>query len=327
MKFLLSNKLYGVSALAVAAILAGPLAQGSSAHRPELRSSFRQEILRLINKERISHGLTPVALDPATSEFADRYCELQIRNKTTGHFTTDGLTPYMRYSFAGGNDGVTENAAAWSANYSFADSSILDMIRRSHEAMVTEVPPHDGHRRALLDPDATHVGIGLAWEKGEFRFVQEFVRKYIDWQKPAPREATLSERASVEGRARPGYRVVAASLYYEEHPEPMSAFVASRIATYGLPKERRDFSPSNGVVRQVRRRTKALADVAGGGSGALEVRTDGSFTFSAPFSNGAGVYTVVIWVARAGDDRPISASNMSIRVSGGGGRSLGLLSR
>src|SRR5476649_2269380 len=168
--------------------LSAPLAQGVGP-ADEARITLRQEIVHLINRDRQAGGLAPVELDVEASAIADSYCRNQIANGTTGHFTTDGYAPYMRYSFAGGNDGVSENAAAWSANYRFTDRAAYQMARRSEEAMMAESAPHDGHRRTILDPSATHVGIGLAWDKGEFRMTQEFIRRYVSWSRPLPRSA------------------------------------------------------------------------------------------------------------------------------------------
>src|SRR5882724_7857243 len=110
----------------------------------ETRTTLRAELLHMVNRDRAKYGLSPVQLDVDASTIADAYCASQIRNGTTGHFTTDGEAPYMRYSFAGGNDGVSENAAAWSANYGFSDRALYDMMRRSEAAMISEVAPHDG---------------------------------------------------------------------------------------------------------------------------------------------------------------------------------------
>ena len=109
--------------LALLLVVSAPLAQGEGPI-DETRFTLREEFLRLINRDRKQFGLQPVKLDPLASVVADAYCRDQIRNGTTGHYTTDGQAPYMRYSFAGGNDGVSENAAAWSANYSFSDRAI-----------------------------------------------------------------------------------------------------------------------------------------------------------------------------------------------------------
>ncbi|HET8796933.1 MAG TPA: CAP domain-containing protein, partial [Thermoanaerobaculia bacterium] len=148
------------------ALVAFPVAAGDL---DATRATLRERMVRLINRDRQAFGLRPVALDAQASAIGDAYCEAQLRNRTTGHFTIDGLAPYMRYSFAGGNDGVSENAAAWSADYTFNERALVEMLGRSQDSMMAERPPRDGHRKTILDPHATHVGIGLAWEKGEFR--------------------------------------------------------------------------------------------------------------------------------------------------------------
>ena len=224
------------------AIVSAPLAQGGGP-LDETRITLRQEVLRLINNDRQVQGLAPVSLDVETSAVADAYCRNQIANGTTGHFTIDNLAPYMRYSFTGGNDGVSENAAAWSANYRFSDRAVYEMARRSEQAMMSERPPHDGHRRAILDPFATHVGIGLAWEKGEFRLAQEFIRRYVSWSRPLPRSAAADEPISGSGRPADGYRIQAISVHHEAIPEAITARVANTISSYGLPEKRRDYLP------------------------------------------------------------------------------------
>jgi uncharacterized protein YkwD len=273
------------AALAILLVLASTLAQGESPIY-ETRFTLRQEFLRLINSDRKHHGLKPVELDGWTSSLADEYCRAQIRNGTTGHFTTDGQSPYMRYSFAGGNDAVSENAAAWSATYRFNDRALYEMIRRSEEAMMAERAPHDGHRKTILDPHATHVGIGLAWEKGEFRLTQEFVRKYFAWTHTLPRAATLNEKIVAAGRAEHGYLADAISVHYEPLPQPISPITANMIDSYSLPERRHDYAVDPGS----------------------------EFSFRIPFTDGPGIYTVVVWVRRPGEKEAIPASNVSIRV-------------
>src|SRR5437763_9617667 len=207
--------------LTIALVLASTLAQGEGPI-DETRFTLRQEFLRLINSDRKHHGLKPVELDAWTSTLADEYCRTQIRNGTTGHFTTDGQSPYMRYSFAGGNDAVSENAAAWSATYRFSDRALYEMVRRSEEAMIAERAPHDGHRRTILDPFATHVGIGLAWEKGEFRLTEEFLRRYVAWKRPLPRGAGMTEQVVAVGKPLNNYHVEAISVHHEPLPQSLS---------------------------------------------------------------------------------------------------------
>ena len=268
------------------------------------RATLRQHALNLINADRKVYNLPPVALEPQLSKLADEYCRRQIAAGTTGHFTLDGLAPYMRHSFAGGNDGITENAAAWSAHYTFTDRALFEIVRRSEDAMMGEVPPHDGHKRAILDPHATHVAIGLAWERGEFRLVHEFVRRYVGWSRPFPRAARIGDTITGAGRPHRGVRVEAVSVHHEPLPQPLTKQAANAISTYGLPEARRDYTP-----RSARPELRI-----GGRRSPLSVNADGTFTFDVPFADGPGIYTVVVWVKKDGDPRAIAASNVSIRV-------------
>src|ERR1700737_4200686 len=207
-------------------VISAPLAQGQGP-MDETRFTLREEFLRLINRDRKQFGLPAVQLDALASAVADAYCQDQIRNGTSGHFTVDGQAPYMRYSFAGGNDGVSENAAAWSANYHLGDRALYEMMRRSQQAMMGEVAPHDGHRRTILDPFATHVGIGLAWERGEFRLAQEFVGRYVGVTRPLPRPAYAGAQILCSGRPAKGFSIEAITVHHEPLPQPLAAVTAN----------------------------------------------------------------------------------------------------
>jgi uncharacterized protein YkwD len=300
---------------ASALLLALPLAQGEGP-ADETRITLRDEFLRLINRDRVAHGLDPVQLDPEASAVADNYCRDQIRYRTSGHITIDGLTPYMRYSFAGGNDGLSENAAAWSGNYRFNDRALYDMIVRSERAMMNERAPQDGHRKAILDPFATHVGIGLAWEGGEFRLTQEFIRHYVSWNWPLPRMITVGERVVAAGKPSPPYRVEAISVHHEPVPQSISPAMANTINSYSLPQQRHDYVPRLRTYYERKRGTlyEIREEYADGRKGDFTVATDRSFSFDVPFNDGPGVYTIVIWLRRDGLPQPIAASNISIRV-------------
>jgi uncharacterized protein YkwD len=305
-----------LAVLAIAFTFGATLAQGEGAS-DETRMTLRGEFLRLINRDRAKFGLAPVQLDAQASAVADAYCRAQIRNGTTGHFTLDGVAPYMRYSFAGGNDGLSENAAAWSANYGFGDSALYDMLRRSEAAMMAEVAPHDGHRKTILDPTATHVGIGLAWEKGEFRLTQEFVRRYVDWTRPLPRHATTAQPVLCSGRAVKGYDVEAITVHHESLPQPMGVVTANAIQSYSLPNARREYLPrlKGRYTRQVAGGIEEVREeYSDGRRGDFQV-ADGKFAFAIPLADGPGIYTVVVWVRPHGSTGDaIAASNVSIRV-------------
>jgi uncharacterized protein YkwD len=283
----------------------------------ETRTTLRAHILRMINRDRQLNHLPPVQLDLQASAVGDVYCRHQIQNGTSGHFTTDGLAPYMRYSFGGGNDGLSENAAAWSANYAFNDRALYEMARRSEDAMMAEMAPDDGHRRAILDQHATHVGIGMAWERGELRLVQEFVRRYVTWTRPLPRTAHIGDTVVLGGTPTRGNEIEAITVHHEPFPATLSVAAANAIQRYALPPNRKEYLPrlkseytrnSDGRLEYIRR------EYADGRRGDFYVGGNRDFSFTVPFTAGPGVYTVVVWVTHAGFATSVSASNVSIRV-------------
>ena len=295
---------------------AAPLTPGGL---DETRATLREHVLKLINRDRQLYNLPPVALDLHASVMGDEYCRTQIRNRTTGHFTIDGVPPYARYSFAGGNDAVSENAAAWSANYRFNDRALYEMARRSQDAMMAEMPPHDGHKRSILDPHATHVGIGLAWEGGEFRLVQEFVRRYVEWMRPLPRDAHVDDVVTLLGRPLDGAKVEGITVHHEPLPQAMAVATANALMTYTLPDNRKEYLPrlrteyskgANGTIDIVRR------EYVDGRKGDFPIAKDSSFSFTVPFTEGPGLYTVVVWIRKDGAPTPVSVSNVSLRVEG-----------
>lgn len=302
------RRLLAALALFLTAAAATPGVQGEDPAE-ETRMTLRASMLRLINRDRKQFGFNPVELDLRASTLADLYCRTQIRNRTTGHFTLDGVAPYMRYSFAGGNDAVSENAAAWSAGYNFDAKALYEMMRSAEDSMMREVEPHDGHRKTILDPYATHVAIGLAWEGGEFRITQEFIRRYLDWSRPLPRESSTDAPVLCSGKPHGGYVVEGITVHHESLPQPMTATGANRIESYHLPDARREYLPRLAKGR-------VYDD---GRTGDFPLAADGGFAFVVPFPDGPGVYTVVVWVRRPSDEETISASTVSIRVDGGHG--------
>jgi uncharacterized protein YkwD len=299
---------------AVIVLLASPLAHSEM---EATRTTLREHVLKLINRDRKLYNLPPVELDLNVSVLGDRYCQEQIRTNSSGHYGVDGLSPYMRYSFAGGNDGVSENAAAWSASYAFSEKALYEMAGRSQDAMMAEMPPKDGHKKTILDPHATHVGIGLAWNGGEFRLVHEFVRRYVAWTRALPRDARTTDTPILAGRPLENATIEAISVHYERMPETMPASVASAIDSYSLPSKRRDYFPRlkqeykrypDGTL-EIRRR-----EYTNGHRGDFYLGKSGEFSFPIPFTEGPGLYTVVVWVKRPGFSTPVPASNVSVRV-------------
>lgn len=298
------------SALVVAAVLAARVAHAAPVTAsPELAASIKAKMLAIINDERREFGFGAVRLDPLASSVADALCKRQVYDRSVGHYSTDGLAPYHRYSFAGGLHGITENTAAWSRETPYTASEIERLVEESMRAMLREAPPDDGHRRAILDPHATHVGLGFAWRDGEVRIAQEFVRRYLKWTSPPLRELRAGERAVCAAKPGDGWSVAAMVVHYEPAPRPLSRTAASRIVSYELPATRTDFKPLN---LEQQSRIARIARSSAASPGNLVVADDGAFTFTIPFEHGPGIYTLVVWLRKG--DAVVTASNVSVRV-------------
>lgn len=278
-----------------------------------LKDTMRLHALELVNRERAAHGLRPVSLDSFTSILADEFSARQLADGVTGHFSLDGLAPYMRYPRKGSRDMLRENVGSWSANYAFDSTVLPDLLGRSHRTMMDETPPDDGHRRAILDPLATHMGFGLAWAGGELRFTQIFVRRWIDWLQPVPSRTTSSDRpVEIAGRPFPGLQLTGISVHWEPLPSALTKQAIEQRSDYALPEARVDLKPSGTSARHA----SALASAAKqlNTADGIRVLEDGSFRTRLPLDRGSGVYTVVVWVQPTSGGEPFAAGLSSVAV-------------
>lgn len=117
-------------------------------------------LLRLLNQERRRSGLDLLEHDEHLSRLATDHCRDMVRQSYFGHLSPSGrdLTARLRQS------GVTTNHAAENLARS-------NTAQRAH-AQLMESP---SHRANLLDPDLTHVGIGVAEGERELLVTQIFV--------------------------------------------------------------------------------------------------------------------------------------------------------
>src|SRR5580692_2555927 len=134
---------------------------------PLTLAQARSYMLDLVNRDRRSMGLSPVTMDlDAPTAAGQRHAEDMASHAYLGHWGTDGSVPEQRMTEAGGADMVLENASC------FTDEKPRRLDRAARfepkdieqtEAMFFhEKPPNDGHRKNILTPWHTRVGIGLA---------------------------------------------------------------------------------------------------------------------------------------------------------------------
>lgn len=226
-----------------------------------------------INAARSAVGLPPFAYDRRLERVGDAHCAILIREGGQGHFSTSGVPPYLRFLLAGGHGFHRENAAMYSRSAPLPAGELRGVLERSVTSMLEERPPDDGHRRALLDPEVTHIGVGLAAVGGEVRTTHELATEVTsDWA-PPPAAARPGSPVGLEGKLRPPWRPAAAKLLWEPLPERMSGAQASSIRAYGYPPGRAIF-PANGT----------WGEEPAAGAGRLQGSIRPSLAGDAPFS-------------------------------------------
>jgi uncharacterized protein YkwD len=238
-----------------------------------------------INADRAAAGLSPVAWDEAAARVAEAYCNAQIVDGTRGHFLTDGVPPYARTAFAGISGMGSENAVAWITSSPSFTESPLTLALAGHADMMREEPPNDGHRKAILDPEATHVGVGYAVKGGSFRMAQEFLTRRLA-------ELDLRSEAGtilVRGRTVSGYSLQFVTIAREDAPQKMTKEEARARNSYTYPDAKYS------LVAEGRRSMRVVGTET---DDRIHVGGTGDFLFR--FSpTQAGLWTMIFYVAEA----------------------------
>ncbi len=244
-------------------------------------------VFERINRDRADEGLPPVAWDEAASQIADRFAAAQVKEGTRGHFLMDGMPPYARTAFAGILAQQSENVVSWISSGPRFGQTPEELALAGHESMLAEVPPADGHRRTILDPDATHVGVGWAQESGQFRMAQEFLIRRLD-RLTLQRVADDPNTVLFRGRARAPYRVDFVTFAHEPTPQPLTRGEASAREMYAYPEAGLAYVPEGLKSMQV---LGALTED--------RLRVDQSGDFSFRFTPSApGLWTVSFYASR-----------------------------
>jgi uncharacterized protein YkwD len=204
--------------------------------RPE-----RAAVVAQINGARAELSLPPLAYDSTLERVGDLHCRILIDEGGDGHFSRGGVPPYLRYLLAGGSGFHGENVGSYWTTGTVADSALARILSTSVEDMLAEVPPNDGHRRSLLDPWVTNVGVGLAVRGGEVRMTHELATEVTQSWAPPPSAAAPGTLMSLSGRLAKPWQPEAVEVLWEELPRPLSDAQLRAIRAYGYPERRSMF--------------------------------------------------------------------------------------
>jgi uncharacterized protein YkwD len=292
---------------AACAGLGGTLLDRISLPNDDLENTFkeiRKNILEMINEEREVEKVPPVQLDDFATDVATEHAVDMVSNEFISHWGSDGLKPYHRYALAGGTHATEENVSAIDGTWSTKAKDLKQDTAYLHVRLYQEKPPFDGHRRTILRPQHTHVGIGLALKDLRLRMVELFVGKYVDVQ-PIKPEAKAGARLSFSGKImRPAYSLHHVEVYYEPLPTRPELSWLRGTGSYALPKDSKVLRP----------KTPPPQVYVDGVAGVVEIGKDGSFKTPVwLYKKQPGIYTVVVWIKGPVTERAFPATAVCIK--------------
>jgi len=129
--------------------------------------AVRDAMLAIVNAARTVEGRPPLVLDPRLNAAAQAHAEDMLRRTFYAHESPEGLLPRRRVEAAGVSaDVIGENLAAGQTSV----ENVMEAWMHSSD-----------HRRNILEPRYTHLGVGLAVGSYEHKYkvlwVQDFARK------------------------------------------------------------------------------------------------------------------------------------------------------
>ena len=294
-------------ALAVGAIALGVSAADVALERRGIDRSFiaylerepaaKAVLFRRINAERTSAGLPSLIYDIFASKVGDEFCLESAAGGWVGHWDTRGRPPYLRWAEEGGVDYHGQNVGAHTRIGAPIDELAEKLLLDSHQAMMAERPPDDGHRRTVLDPNWTHVGIGFAVVLGEFRMTEEFSRHVVEWVEIPAKPVAPRGTATFSAKLPRGWNAGAVEVAFEPPAQPMNARQIARRHAYGYPPSIHNYLP----------RLPAGQRWSSGSQGDFPVSGSGQFSLNFPIDHGKGNYYVLLF-ATLGE---VSGKNLS----------------
>ena len=277
----------------------------SPSQEPEKFSELRANLLQMVNEERAVEQLSALEIDDLATRVATAHATEMAMHQFASHWGRDGLKPYHRYSFAGGNDATQENVSAADNTWSNKLSDLKQDTSYLHLRLYQEKPPNDGHRKTILAPQHTHVGFGIAVEKLRLRLVELFVAKYVD-MKTVPRAATPKSVVPFAGKLlKRDHALNYVEVFYEPLPKPPESSWLSEARSYELPTDSKVLRPKVRPPYMYSDRT----------TGDVNVELDGSFSVPVTlFHDKPGIYTLVAWLKPNRSGKAFPATEVCIRA-------------
>lgn len=209
---------------------AQPQGQTHSTSTPiPTKADLRSHLLRLINRDRAANGLSPVML--GNNPAAQQHAEEMLDHSYLSHWGLDGLTPYMRYTLAGGVNYEAENVfgvnSAPDPGLRYRTISPQQEIGEAQVGLMAS----PGHRDNILRPWHRKVNLGIACSRITCAVVQQFEGDYIEFDS---RPTLNSGMLFLSGKLSSYFEFSGVQVWYEQLPHALTLGQLDRSRSYNL---------------------------------------------------------------------------------------------
>jgi hypothetical protein len=205
---------YGIITVALLSVLLGS-ALAKAAPQP---SGMEEQLLNLLNQERMRAGLQKVQWNQELANAARAHSDLLAKHKSLSHQFRGEADLQQR----AGGAGAHFNAVAENVAYAPAVSDLHDGLMHS--------PPH---RANILNPEYNAVGIAIVERDGELYATEDFARVMATFTEDQFREAVITafQKARVAAKRAP----ITVSSDPRLHKAACSKTLNARQLLHGLP--------------------------------------------------------------------------------------------
>jgi uncharacterized protein YkwD len=129
-------------------------------------------VFQLTNEVRSDHHLSPLGRDTSLIDAARAHSDDMLRQNFFSHDNPDGTTPQKRIAPAFSRSLARVGENIWGGHgYDYSDSTLMARI------IVDSWMSSPGHRANMLNPNYTHMGIGVSAMGSEIRATQDFIQQ------------------------------------------------------------------------------------------------------------------------------------------------------
>jgi hypothetical protein len=268
---------------------------------PDNYRQAQDYMLMLINEARAAAGAQPVQHDALAAQAAKQHAEDMLAHEYFSHWDMNGLKPERRFNLLGGYHALSENIY-YAVN---GPSNTKDMLAKAMQVLMDS----EGHRRTILDPTHTHVGIGFALGRNGSAFYldQEFITR-LGGEYYCPLKARVGDSIEFGGRFDPGnYSIEHVIVGYEDSPSARGQRWLNRTGVYKEgEKQFAGYNPNAGIY---------YPDLATFHD--IEVDEQAGWFKCRPvmsYKNRAGMYYLFLWLRDKRTNEPVLAAAATVDV-------------